>query len=212
MVATVPLETYSAPAIERGLRDLAWVSGCAVGHEAVVEACLAGGTILPARLFTIFRSDDSAVAHVVRGRKRILGLLERVAGSREWSVRVKLDRLPKPERAGRAETGRQYLTRKREQHARRAVESRRTRAEAQKVHRRLARAAREARRRSAVQLAGTDDRLLLDAVYLVSTAGAPTFRRIARQCGQDLAREGCTLVLTGPWPPYNFVGSVRPPA
>src|SRR5262245_10714788 len=63
-VSTVALDQYGAQPIEERLRDLDWVSRCAVAHEAVVEAAARSGPVVPMKLFTLFSSDARAVAHV----------------------------------------------------------------------------------------------------------------------------------------------------
>ena len=48
VVADAPLSRYGAAPIEAGLRDLDWISRCAVAHEAVVEhVARTGVTVVP---------------------------------------------------------------------------------------------------------------------------------------------------------------------
>ena len=65
--------------IERGLSDLAWVSERALPHEAIIEFVGRSGTVLPMKLFTLFRTDLRARAHVTEARQRWQSLLRRVA-------------------------------------------------------------------------------------------------------------------------------------
>src|SRR5688572_17770531 len=78
VAADAPLARYGAAAIERGLRDLTWVSACAMGHEGVVEHFARRATVIPMKLFTLFASDERAVAHVQRTRRRLDRLITRV--------------------------------------------------------------------------------------------------------------------------------------
>src|SRR5438445_7755778 len=120
-VADAPLHRYGEAAINRGLADLDWVSRAAVAHEAVVESFIAETAVLPMKLFTIFTTDDRAVAHVRAERRRIAALVKRVANHQEWGVRVVLDRTrataaaPKKRMSASARTGVDYLTRKKAQ-------------------------------------------------------------------------------------------------
>ena len=91
VVATAPVAQYGAAPIERRLQDLDWVSRCAMAHEAVVEDAARSGPVVPMKLFTLFSSDDRAVAHIVRTRKKLARLFELVAGREEWGVRVSVD-------------------------------------------------------------------------------------------------------------------------
>src|SRR3954462_12518378 len=92
VVADAPLDRYSADAINRGLADLDWVSRAAVAHETVVESFIDATAVLPMKLFTLFTSDDRALAHVRGERARIAAAAKRVANHQEWGVRVVLDR------------------------------------------------------------------------------------------------------------------------
>lgn len=212
VAADAPLDRYGGPAIERSLRDLAWVSRCATGHEAVVERAARQGTVVPLKLFTLFHGDDRAVAHVRRGRRRLDRVLARVAGRQEWGLRLLLDETrarrraapPTGRRAG-AGAGTRFLLRKDAEHGavrRLAAAGRR---EALRVFQALGRGADSAHRR-----ATTGDppgsRLLLDAAFLVRREAGPRFRATVRDVRRRLAGRGYTVFLTGPWPPYNFVG------
>src|SRR5229473_2309652 len=87
-VADAPRDRYGEAAINRGLSDLNWVSRAAVAHEAVVESFISETAVLPMKLFTIFTSDDRAIAHVRAERQRIAAAVKRVANHQEWGVRV----------------------------------------------------------------------------------------------------------------------------
>jgi hypothetical protein len=215
VAADAPLDRYGAPVIERNLRDLAWVSRCALGHEAVVERAARQGTVVPMKLFTLFHSDARALAHVRRGRRRLDRILARVAGRQEWGLRLLLDETRARRRAAApaargagAGGGTRFLLRKEAEHGavrRLAAAGRR---EAARLFRALGHLADAARRRDA-----TADppgaRLLLDAAFLVRREAAPRFRAAVRDLRRRQAGQGCTVVLTGPWPPYNFVGDRR---
>src|SRR6185295_11259196 len=68
----------------------------------------------------------------------------------------------------------------------------------------LAQSADDARRRPPDPVDGT--RLVLDAAFLLPPRRAAAFKRVARERVRRLAEHGYTLTLSGPWPPYNFVG------
>src|SRR3954471_13076126 len=104
-VADLPLDRYSEAAINTGLADLDWVSRVAVAHEAVVESFIAATAVLPMKLFTIFTTDERALEHVRRERRRVGATARRVANHHEWGVRVIFDRTQaaeKPAAPGRS--------------------------------------------------------------------------------------------------------------
>ena len=91
VVADAPEAHYGEAAIASGLQNMEWVSRRALGHEAVVESFLGAAAVLPMQLFTLFTSDERALAHVNKDRRRIDKVLQRVAGQHEWGVRLTWD-------------------------------------------------------------------------------------------------------------------------
>ncbi len=208
-----PRETYSAAAIQMGLRNLEWVSACAVAHERVVEHAGRLGTAIPMKLFTLFSSDMRARADLGRSRTRLLTLLERIEGRQEWGVRVSVDEATARERARERATratsglseGAQFLARKSREHeeVRGIVDV--GRGEADAVFAAVSRHADDTRRRPP-SASPPGLRLLLDAAFLVRTARVAAFQEAVRKQAERLEPQGYRVVLTGPWPPYNFVG------
>jgi hypothetical protein len=212
IVTDAPLARYGAGPVEARLRDLDWVAACATAHEAVVEHVAAGATTIPLKLFTLFNSDERARAHIAKLRPAIDRAVARVAGRQEWGVRVHLDearaRRVQRERATKATAGvtsgtRFLLLKKQEQQAIREALAR-GRADVDATFETLAQASDDARRRQPDNVDGT--RLILDAAFLLPRRRLPAFKRLARERATRLAEHGYTLTLSGPWPPYNFVG------
>jgi hypothetical protein len=209
-VADVPAREYGEAAINRRLSDLGWVSGVAVAHEAVVESFAGATAILPMKLFTIFATDDRALAYARANRARIRAAITRVADHDEFGVRLVLDRrraaaaVRTRRTAGRA-GGTAYLARKKAQRDAALELADRAREIVATVYERLASRAKYARRRGATELPVREGPLLLDAAFLVRRSKARAFRALAAREARSLARSGYGLMLTGPWPPYTFV-------
>lgn len=210
VVADAPLDKYGEAAINRGLADLEWVSRAAVAHEAVVEAFIGETAVLPMKLFTIFTSDERAIAHVRRERPRIATFVKRVSNHQEWGVRIVLDRerasaaAPKRKEAVRR-TGLAYLARKKAQRDAVVELEARARETVSTLYDRLSARSRLAKRRNASELPVQAGPLLLDAAFLVPRSRATTFQALVARESRALARHGYALTFSGPWPPYSFV-------
>ena len=214
--ADAPLPRYSAATIEKRLKDLDWVSACAVAHERVVEHVSALGNTIPMKLFTLFSSDAKATAELGRARVRLRAVMRRIEGRQEWGVRVSVDeataRTRARERAQDAAAGlgagAGFLTRKRQEHkeVRDILDLGRTAAD--EVFEAIARHSDETQRRPPVK-GEPGLRLLLDAAFLVPVERAAAFRESVRKEAERLAGHGYRVVLTGPWPAYNFVAGAR---
>jgi hypothetical protein len=211
VVADAPLPRYAAASIERGLRDLDWVSRCAVAHEAIVEHVGRRGPVVPMKLFTLFTTEARAMDHIRRQQSRLRRVLARVGGSREWGVRISLDparaaadcRTASPSAGGRR-AGTRFLRQRRDEQVARGRLAGQTRGDVERAYRTLARVARSARRQPLVSLDGQPV-ALLDAAFLVPRVGEARFRTAVRLAARRLVGRGCAVALTGPWPPYNFV-------
>ena len=215
VVGDAPAAGYSREAIERGLRDLEWVAVRGAAHARVVEHCARRATTLPMKLFTLFTSDERAVAHVRGDAARVRRVLTRVSGREEWGVRVRLDAAlvrkraaarPAPSADGGSAGTKFLLAKKQARDVAREV-LREGRAAVEEAYEELANLADATRRRPAGELEGT--RLVLDAALLVPAGRLVSFKRLARRAATGLAARGYRLSLTGPWPAYNFVGDGR---
>jgi len=225
IVTTVPESAYGEAALALGLQNLDWVGRQAITHETIVERFLTAPAVLPMQLFTLFTSDERALQHVRRDRRRINTILTRLERQVEWGLRLTLDEKappsPRPRAGGRraldqaersrrtaadGRVGTAYLAHKREQ-----LDVVRTRladatADADRLYRTVARAATAAVRRAATE-AVPGSRLVLDAAFLVPRQRAAAFRALVRRHGRPLSAAGLAVSLTGPWPPYNFIDS-----
>jgi hypothetical protein len=212
VVATVPASAYGSESIDGRLRDLEWVAARAVAHDAVVAHLLGRGDLLPMRLFTLFASDERALAHFAKRRASLGRLLDKVQGREEWGVRLSFERAvaggvrdapsgwPGTQAVGE---GRRFLRRKAAQleaRGRAASDASRT---AGQLFRELRRHAADAALRPPADPRAP---LLLDAAFLVSRDGRSRFKSAARRARARLEREGFALSLSGPWPAYNFAG------
>lgn len=211
IVATVAAAEYDEAALAQGLQNLDWVSRRAMGHESVVEHFLGATAVLPMQLFTLFMSDERALEHVRRDRRAIDRVLARVEGQVEWGLRLTLDQQPAQKalaaRTAGPVSGAAYLQRKRDllQVDRSTLTA--ARSQANRLYRAMAREATRARRRTETEQAAPGSRLLLDAAFLVPARRTASFRSALRKQTRTLDAAGLVVSLTGPWPPYNFIGA-----
>lgn len=213
VAADAPLPEYEAASIQANLQDLDWVSSRAMAHEAMVEhfGDLGGtGTVVPMKLFTLFAGDDRALEHIRSERARLDRILDRIAGCQEWGVLVRFDEAKAKEvaaeearqGAGAKSAGTAFLLRKKmEQEASRTLLAR-LRGEMDEVFSGLESQAAEARRRDPV----SSSPLLLDGAFLVRSEQTAGFEKTVDRWAKRLSEQACEVTLTGPWPPYNFIG------
>jgi hypothetical protein len=223
VAADVPLKVFGQDALNKRLQDVDWMSRCGVAHQAVIESFLGSDAVVPMTLFTIFASDERAIAEAKKDAARLDASLDRVAGRAEWVVRVlRGDAAPSGEttagqaprtRAGAApaqapRSGREFLQAKvnQRQAARRAAEE--TSQAASALMTALSDAADDVSDRTDGGTSGAlASSALLDAAFLVARTAEPRFEQAARRMAQPLAERGFRVSVTGPWPCYSFVSS-----
>jgi hypothetical protein len=214
VVSGAPLDRYGEEAIDRGLKDLDWVSACAVGHQSVIGRFSRAKAVIPLKLFTLFRSDERAVAHFRAQRARLRRLADRVSGHCELGVRILFDEAAAAKLADQeasrgvkargGEGGAGFLMRKQALRDAGKVAAAEARARAEDVFGQLSRLASDATRRTPEVGDPTAGRLVLDAAFLVPAGKVPAFRAAVKRVVKPLP--DCDQVtLTGPWPPYSFV-------
>ena len=209
-VADAPLRVYGEDALGKKLSDLEWVSRAAIAHETVLESFIDAAAVVPMKLFTLFTSDDRALAHLRAERRRIETTVKRVANHQEWGVRVVLDRPPaakKPSARSRAAapSGLSYLKEKKAQRDVTTELAARAGQTIDALFDRLTSRASVAKRRSPTELSAGSGRLLLDAAFLVPRAEGASFGSAVAREARALARAGYAVTMNGPWPPYSFV-------
>jgi hypothetical protein len=190
--------------------------------------------VLPLRFGTVL-PDRSRAERLLRGSAADLaGELDRVRDHREWGLRVvpreqdekaagtqdePVSRAPardggfepsarapapgttEPTGTAPGETGTSYLSARRDELRRAALREERLTGLTNRVHDELAMLATEAVTRSGRPGPGR-----LNAAYLVARAKEDDFLDAAEAAVRTLAEAGCEARVTGPWPPYSFVG------
>jgi hypothetical protein len=208
VVRSVPLAEYGEEALRANLDDIAWLEDAARRHEAVLDGLLAHTTVIPLRLCTIYRDEAAVRTMLVAEQGALTEALDRLEGHTEWGVKAFCDRAAvqasaRPAADAEQGEGEAYLARRRaEARARELVA-----ATVDAAHERLTALARVAlanplQRR---ELTGRDDDMALNGVYLVADERAAELEAVVERCAAE-APPGLTFELTGPWPPYNFVG------
>jgi hypothetical protein len=204
LVTAVPEERFTGAALQERLEDLDELEALARGHEAVLEAALRAGDLVPFRMCTIYRSPDTVRHMLATESGRLERALARLHGKAEWGVKAfARPAEAQPAGAGRPSSGIDYL-RRRSAERQAAEHAGDALAEAVAgIHDRLAEGACAAvlappqdRR-----LSGREAEMVLNASYLVERERAGDFAGLVDALGRD----GFELELTGPWPAYHFV-------
>lgn len=218
VVSPVPVADFSADVVEERLHDMEWVKDVGAAHERVVTWHVDRCDILPVRMLTLYSSDDALRASVTERGTDLAGELERLAGLREWDLKVTYDppalraRLAQVSEAvaaleaelAAAQPGKRFLLEKKRDKLMRSETTRSARAFAADV---LEAALPVASRHRILPVAGGDGTpVALTAALLVHRDRDDELRAAVEPQAERGAALGVTVELTGPWAPYRFRG------
>jgi hypothetical protein len=205
VVSDVPLSEFGELALKENLESLSWLERVARGHDDVVNAAAAAGPVAPMRLATICLDDEGVRARLDEWHEALNGVLDRVEGRAEWSVKVLMPpAAPATAATSAAGSGVAYLQQKRAQQQEREQRLASTSSMGEEIHRDLARITVASRLLSPqdpqlTRYAGT---MVLNGAYLVDIAAGDHFERRVRELAA--AHPDARIESAGPWPPYSF--------
>ncbi len=201
-VADAPADRFSEAAIRTVLLSVEKVSTAALAHEAVVRFFFRRRAVIPLKMFTIYASDERASGDLRPRAAHFSRLLGRLEGRQEWGVALDPAAPPSAATHRPPSSGREYL-------------QTRGRAIASAARRSSAHAAETMMRALSP---GTADRRLdareptpggpaVTAAFLVERGRLAAWRTRTARLRARLEGDGWSLRLTGPWPPYSFIGA-----
>jgi hypothetical protein len=218
LVSAVPLAEFAAERVRSLAQDDAWLGRIVREHERVVDALQKSFTIVPARLFSVYASDDDIRASLAESQASILRTLAVLAGCDEFEIRLTFDRAALGERLKRtvpeiaklvetraaASVGRAYLVERQiASLLKRTIESTIEDVGEQAFAELRSRAVAE-RDLSPKRVTEGDTTLaVLRRAFLVRRAQRAEFLDAVERVG--VLHEEIRVEYGGPWPPYNFV-------
>jgi hypothetical protein len=206
---------FSQPVIDARSKDVEWLGRIGYRHQSVMSALMRGGTVIPLRAFTLFASESTLRQHLHAERDRFSRILERLDGKEEWTLRIEFDAArwsealvrrvePLRDLAGqvdRAAPGKGFLLRK-------------------KLDEEKKRASREAELQVVAEVEQAVMRTLVcDTVaesrqersggfpqinVLIERDEGARLTALRDELTQRYEKDGVSVALTGPWPPYTF--------
>jgi hypothetical protein len=222
VVSRLPADEYGEGRLEARLPDLGWVAPRGLSHERVVTWFADHGSIIPARLLTLFSSEAALVAQVRERADAVQERLERFRDFREWDVKVSYDMEELGRHLGEfsdevaeldreiagSTPGRRYLLeRRRDDLIRRECGSTAGRL-ARDLLRDLATVAEEVAE-FGVPNTDRDLPVVLNAALLVNSGRRGELEQAAATRAEGLRSKGLHLSVTGPWAPYRFAGGTQ---
>jgi hypothetical protein len=197
-VSHVPAAEYGEK-FSQNLENLDWLAAVSVRHQRAVSAIAESHDMLPARLGTVFLSEDSLQADIRRRKTALKRDLQRITGMQEWGVKIFLA----PQQAvlsTKVKTGREYLETKSQM-----LRMRKPAVPDEDVKR----LALELEKLSAAtaeggKISGGARDLQYQVSVLVKKADRRKLEQLLRRFSKEW-KDTRKIECSGPWPPYSFV-------
>jgi hypothetical protein len=216
IIGRLESDDFRPDALERNCANVEWMAEQGLLHEQVVAWFVDHAAILPSRLLTLFSGEASVRAVLDREADRIRAELDRLAGLREWDLRLGhdptkiLQHLGEiSEEVGRldreieaAGPGKRFLLEKKRKDM--------ARTEGRDAARRMAHDLLDVLRphaRDVVTLDPPADATptTLNAALLVDREGEAALAAELDGARERLEPLGLTIAVSGPWAPYRFM-------
>lgn len=220
VASEVAAAAFSTEALDRRTQELEWMAEQGAAHERVLLWFADRGPVVPFAPFSLHADRERARERLQSEGEGLARVLDRLAGKREWGVRLWRD--DAVAKAGLGSTsgevaaldremedaapGRRFLLERKRSKLQERELGAATRELAEGVYAALSREAAGAARRAIPPLKKAGRRVVLDACFLVSEEGFEHFREKVGEERRRLRGRGFEVDFTGPWPPYHFAG------
>lgn len=222
VISEVDERFYGSQQIEERLQDLSWVAQQGVSHERVVAWFVDRAQIIPASLFTLYSSRDALEAATRQQSALIADELRRLAGLREWDLKVSYDTQALAAQTARyseavreldreieaAAPGRKYLLARKRGDLAKSEVSRVARELGQTIYQQARPHCAEAITLPIPQT-GEPLPVVLHAALLVGRDREAELVRQLEHARVESEPNGVHVTFSGPWAPYRFVRHER---
>lgn len=215
VVSRVPAAEFAEDELRAHLNDMAWVETVARAHERVLDALGRQTTVIPMRLCTVYKTEGGVREMLRRESDALLETLQKLEGKVEWGVKVFFERRRASRSAagerpsGESASGAEYMDHRRRErdHGRQLDEQ--VEAAVAEIHETLDSVSEESTLNppQRPEVSAHRGEMVLNGAYLVKRENESAFHEEEEELRSRFAGMGIELVLTGPWPPYNFLPS-----
>ena len=211
---------FSQPVIDARSKDVEWLGAIGYRHQAVMTALMRGGTVIPLRAFTLFANETSLRKHLLDEEKKFGAILNRLHGKQEWTLRIefhpeqwsealtrRVDSLRAlAQEVEQAPSGKAYLLRKKlEEEKKRASRDAEQQVVSEVENAVMKKLECDTVAESRVQRGGGFPQISV----LINRDEEARLQDLRDELSRRYDRDGVTVALTGPWPPYSFAETMN---
>jgi Gas vesicle synthesis protein GvpL/GvpF len=213
VVSQVPAEEFAESRLRAHLNDMTWVETAAREHERVLDALCRQTTVIPMRMCTVYETEGGVREMLSRESDTLVAALQHLEGKSEWGVKVIFERARfsrrAPDEAAPSEggSGAAYMNHRRQERERVKQIDEQIEAAVAEIHESLDSRSDESTINppQRPEVSAQRGEMVLNGAYLVRQENESQFHESAHALRAKYAATGLELVVTGPWPAYNFL-------
>jgi hypothetical protein len=227
VVSKVLLSEFASDEIQKKARDdLDWIKEKAVIHENVIEDAMkrinGSAGVVPMRFGIIFNDETGLKETLDRDYAKIMGLLNRLQGRQEWSVKIYLmdeecfelmvkdkseDISAKEREMASMPEGMAYFMEEELNETIRDEVNKELDVLLDNLCARLGTEAAESAKLKTLdgEMTGKIERMVHNRAFLIQGDRVDSFKKTLEVTNTDFKTKGLHLEYSGPWPPFNFV-------
>lgn len=211
----VKAEEFSQEVIDRRAGDLEWLGAIGYRHQDVIATLMKSTAVIPLRAFTLFSSEEALRAYLRDNAETLRKVLDRLDGKQEWTLRVEFEPQRWSEslvsrvaslrdlraRIDGAAPGKAFLLRKKLDDERKRASAEAERSVVAEIESRVLD---KLRCETVAESRERRDGAFPQINVLINRDEESLLQELHAELTNRYEREGVTLALTGPWPPYTF--------
>jgi len=222
VVSKVPEDEFGEENLKKNLSNSEWLTNKACRHEKVIEEVMEDGCVVPFKLATLFKTEDSLRAMLKEHAEKIKENLEDLEEKEEWGIKIYCDmerfkkgflkedkeilRLDKEISLSALGRGKAFLLKKKRDQLLNDLIDKKINEAVQEFLSGLKQQSLRTRvnRLLPGDVTGRRDDMILNAAFLVEKDKWSAFIREINVLKRQYEGTGYIFGCTGPWPPYNF--------
>jgi hypothetical protein len=222
IVSEIDLSKFNAKTIKEKLQeDAKWTEKNVKRHHEVIAEANKTSAVIPMKFGTLYKTKKNLEAMLRKHYAKFTALLLRLKDKQEWGVKGYLEykkfveilknknkeiKNLEKKRSSVPEGMKWYVDRKSDELIAGQIE-RGVEEELQKIIKKLEKHAEEIRLNDLLpKEAGEPAKdMILNAACLVRNDALDNFKTLFQELAAECGADGIVLIMTGPWPPYNFV-------
>ncbi|MEM6641783.1 MAG: GvpL/GvpF family gas vesicle protein [Bacteroidota bacterium] len=212
---------FGQAAIEKNLKDIAWVNEKVLQHQNRLSSLAAKHNVIPLKFGSIFKSEEAVKSMLSRRKEEFSLLLRRFEGKREWGLKLFYEESITKQRQidhssdlqaidqqiNSANDGSAFLLKKKREELLKRLVKQALNEVRTEIYETITSITPDTKVQKELdkKLTGRDDINLLNLSMLASSSESDLLKSQLSDLADSLKQDGIIAELSGPWPPYSFV-------